>query len=58
MARYYYEHVELIDDTWTYAIYDRRLGSEQDIARCDRGDDAERIVAALNVVKPKVDVFG
>jgi hypothetical protein len=56
MARFYFEYCELIDDSWVYCIYDRRLGGEEEIARCDRVDDAERICEALN--RPSSGVFG
>ncbi len=71
MPRFYYEYVELelgADDEepgddpvpreWTYVVYDRRFG-DHEFARCDRCDDAEKIVEALNAHKPpSLGVFG
>jgi hypothetical protein len=62
MPRFYYEYAELEtgDDTpdWTYIVYDRQHG-EQEVARCDRSDDAEKIVDALNAYRrPSLGVFG
>jgi hypothetical protein len=60
MPRFYYEFCELEDDSWIYCVYDRRHGDDE-IARCERGDDAERIVDALNGHKasapPAANIF-
>lgn len=46
MARFYYEFSE--SHHWWH-VFDRRL--DKRIAICDRHDDAERIVDALNAVR-------
>lgn len=61
MNRFYYEFVELEstgDAEFTYVLYDNRRG-DQELARCDRHDDAQKIVDALNAYKPPaLGVFG
>lgn len=63
MARFYYEFVELEstgDESreFTYVLYDGQRG-DQELARCDRHDDAQKIVDALNAYKrPSLGVFG
>lgn len=62
MPRFYYEYCELDvegDDApaWIYVIFDRRQG-DRELARCEHGYDAEKIVA-LNAIKPpSLGVFG
>ncbi|MGZ5987428.1 MAG: hypothetical protein ACXWLZ_00125 [Rhizomicrobium sp.] len=58
MPRFYYEFLERVPGGWQiarrrYYIFDRRYGSDQYIAICDRHDDAETIVNALNAAGPK-----
>lgn len=58
MPRYFYEYVVLLNDTWEYAVFDRQQGDDE-IALCEHRHDAEKIVDALNGVKPRdVGIFG
>lgn len=59
MKRFYYEHVEMDDDTWDYCVFDRRRGSDSYLAICASVGDAQKIVDALNAYKaPALGVFG
>lgn len=58
MNRFYYEFREMADDSWEYCVFDRRRGSDSYLAICATVSDAEKIVDALNAVKPPApDVF-
>ncbi len=59
MNRFYYEFCQMDDDTWDYCVFDRRRGSDQQIAIATSSNDAEKIVEALNAYKaPSLGVFG
>lgn len=59
MPRFYWAYREMSDDTFDYCVFDRRRGSDQQIAIATSSDDAEKIVDALNAYKaPSVGVFG
>jgi hypothetical protein len=61
MRRYYYAFCILEDESVAYCIFDPCRSSDSYIAACDRGDDAQKIVDALNATckpAPSLGVFG